>query len=256
MLERAWAAEAAFAWVTADAVYGSDEALRAALEARRQPYVLGVHAHELLLSHAYGGWPLTAAEMAAAPADGWHRLSAGEGSKGPRLYDWARVPLAEPALAGWTHALLVRRSPETPTDLAYYRAFAPADTPLAALVRVVGWRWAIEEVIEQAKGEVGLDEYEVRSWTGWYRRVTLALLAHAFLVATRAAAQAAEKGGSAGREGARAAERAGDPCPPHPARAHRATPTGARPRLVSVAPPPSGGRYAVPLPTPSLLPLP
>ncbi len=90
--------------------------------------------------------------------------------------------------------LLVRRSLADPTALAYYVCFGPTDTPLEELVRVAGARWAIEECFEAAKGETGLDHYEVRKWDGWYRHITLALLAHAFLAATRARAARAEDG--------------------------------------------------------------
>jgi SRSO17 transposase len=127
--------------------------------------------------------------LAAGIADaGWERLSAGEGAKGPRVYDWARVPLRALPEPGWDYWLLVRRCVTAPSDLAYYVCFWPAGTPLPELVRVAGTRWAIEESLETAKGEVGLDHYEVRRWPGWYRHITLALLAHASLTVTRAAA--------------------------------------------------------------------
>ncbi len=120
----------------------------------------------------------------------WQRLSDGEGAKGPRIYDWAVVPLgrlqvAEQAHSG--HYLLLRRSLEDPTDIAYYVVFAPrAEASLEQLVKIAGQRWQIEQGFELAKGECGLDHYEVRKWQAWYRHITLALLAHAFLVAVRA----------------------------------------------------------------------
>ena len=123
----------------------------------------------------------------------WVRLSAGEGAKGPRVYDWAWVPLAEEVAAGWGRWLLVRRSLAKPTELAYYRVFGRAETTLAAAVRTAGRRWAVEETIQTSKGEVGLDQHEVRHWTPWYRYPTLAMLAHAYLCVLRATA--AEKGG-------------------------------------------------------------
>lgn len=108
------------------------------------------------------------------------------------------MPLAWIADEGWAHWLLIRRGVEDPEELAYYLVFAPVGTQLAEMVRAVGLRWGIEESIERAKVEAGLDEYEVRGWEGWYRHITLSLLAHAFLVATRAHAAAAppEKGGA------------------------------------------------------------
>ena len=118
----------------------------------------------------------------------WMRLSAGNGAKGlrgPRVYDWTRVvirPLKEPGKGYW---LLARRSIAQPEDLAYYVCFGPADTTLEDLVWVAGTRWTIEECFEEAKGQVGLDQYEVRKWEGWYRHITLAMLAHAYLAVVR-----------------------------------------------------------------------
>ena len=93
--------------------------------------------------------------------------------------------------------MLARRSLSDPTDLAYYRVFAPSGTPLDEMVRAAGSRWAIEEGFERAKGEVGLDQYEVRRWDAWHRHITLALLAHAYLEVTRRTANQAEKGAQA-----------------------------------------------------------
>jgi SRSO17 transposase len=119
-------------------------------------------------------------------------LSCGEGAKGPRLYDWALIPLPR---WGQTpdvqHALLVRRS-LTDGEVAYFVVFAPAGTPLQTLVTVAGMRWTIEECFEIGKEEVGLDEYEVRHWPGWYRHITLSMLALAFLTVTRVQAVQAE----------------------------------------------------------------
>jgi SRSO17 transposase len=126
------------------------------------------------------------------PAEQWIACSAGHGAKGRRLYDWTRVPLAAPVTAGMARWLLVRRS-RRDGELAFYACYGPAATPLVGLVRVAGTRWAVEEGFEQAKGEVGLDHYEVRKWPGWYRHITLALLAHAFLAITRAQAASPER---------------------------------------------------------------
>ena len=122
------------------------------------------------------------------PARGWRRLSAGEGAKGPRLYDWAYLPYRSLAAEGWKTGLLIRRSLQEPDKLVFYLTRSPVSTSLEALVRVAGTRWAIEACFEIAKGEVGLDPYEVRSWTGWHRHVTLAMLAHAYLAVVRQAA--------------------------------------------------------------------
>jgi SRSO17 transposase len=187
MLQRALDAGVPAAWVTADEAYGGDPALRRFLEARGLSYVLAVKCTEPLRP-ADGSARATAEQLAArVPAAQWVACSAGHGAKGRRLYDWTRVALADPAAADFTRWLLVRRS-RSDGELAFYACFAPASTSLVGLVRVAGTRWAIEESFQTAKGEVGLDHYEVRRWPGWYRHITLALLAHAFLTVTRAQA--------------------------------------------------------------------
>jgi SRSO17 transposase len=181
------------AWVVGDEIYGDDGALRRWLETARRAHVLAVSC-----SHAiwHGGRAERAdALVAGLPAAAWATLSAGAGSQGERLYDWACLQLPYERAPGTARWLLVRRSLSDPTELAYYRAFGSAGTPLPALVRVAGLRWAIEEGFEDAKGAVGLDQYEVRTWTAWHRHVTLVVLAHAYLEATRRAANADQKGG-------------------------------------------------------------
>jgi len=196
MLARALEAGVPAAWVTGDTVYGNDRRLRVWLEERRQPVVLAIKATEPLWQDGPHYVPAEAI-AAALPAEQWHRLSAGAGTQGPRRYDWAwrevwRLQLT-PEERRWGHWLLVRRSIEDPTDLAYDIVFAPrAGTRLPALVTVAGTRWASETGFEAAKGECGLDEYEVRTWAAWHRHLTLVLLAHAFLVVVRA--QEAQKG--------------------------------------------------------------
>jgi SRSO17 transposase len=190
MIERALDAGVACAWVLGDEIYGSDHKLRAALEQREQAYVLTVRRNEQLwaVREKKTGW-YTAEELApACPVNAWHSHSAGAGTKGERFYDWTRVALARRAglsQAHWQHWLLIRRHRKDPHDMAYYMVFGPANTSVATLARVAGMRWTVEECFEVAKQEVGLDDYEVRSWHGWYRHITLAMLALAFLVAMR-----------------------------------------------------------------------
>jgi SRSO17 transposase len=124
--------------------------------------------------------------LASLPVEGWSRLSAGDGTKGPRWYDWHWLPLAQPPEPGWRRWRLVRRRVSTPTELHASVVFAPQATTLEAVVRVAGSRWTIESGFEAAKGEVGLDHDEVRSWTGWHRHLTLAMWAYAWLVVMRA----------------------------------------------------------------------
>ena len=191
MLERAFAAGGPAAWVAGDEVYGDASDLRRWLEARGAAYVLAVSCSHRLWHD--GRQPSAADLVGTLPEAAWAALSAGDGSKGDRLYAWAWVRLPYEGAAGLAHWLVARRRLSDPSELAYYRAFGPADSSLATLVRVAGTRWAIEEGFEEAKGVVGLDQYEVRKWDAWYRHVTLALLAHAYLAATRHQARQTER---------------------------------------------------------------
>lgn len=194
MLSRALDAGIAAAWVTGDSVYGNDRPLQAMLQVRRQAYVLAVKS-DLRLPFLGGG--IRAQTLAnRVPASDWQTLSCGNGAKGARLYEWARVPLDVPEQADFASWLLVRRSLSNPSEQAYYQVFAPQDTPLTSLVTVAGTRWTVETNFETAKGEVGLDHYEVRSWHGWHRHMTLCLLAQAFLAVLRSVSVEAQlKGG-------------------------------------------------------------
>jgi SRSO17 transposase len=198
MIERAIAAGVPFAWVAADSVYGVGE-IETALRRAGKGYVLGVTS-----SHPFNAWgdkPLlagTAEEIAKAlPASAWVRLSAGDGTKGPRLHDWAYLELADLEAAEyddsrsglWTRGLLVRRS-IADGELAYFTTWCPAGTGIAMLVKVEGHRWAIEDAFETAKTELGLDHNETRSWHGWHRHVSLVMLAFAMLAAIQYRANA------------------------------------------------------------------
>jgi SRSO17 transposase len=179
MIERALKAGAPCNWVAADEVYGNNSKLRQWLG-----YVLAVASDQRLR------WPdrklrRVDAIAQSLPSLAWERVSAGSGSKGERLYDWTLIPGWEDD--GWSHGLLVRRSIEEQPEHAYYRFHAPAPkATLETLVRVAGQRWQIEQAFQTAKGECGLDHYEVRHWQGWYRHITLAMLAHAVLAILRA----------------------------------------------------------------------
>lgn len=187
MITRALDAGLCCAWVLGDEIYGSDHRLRITLEQREQPFVLAIRSNEKLWAVLDGhlGQHTASRLTARLPARAWRRLSAGAGSKGERIYDWARVRLTRLQQPPWDHWLLVRRSRRDPKDLAYYVVFGPDRTTLATLARAAGRRWAIEECFEVAKQEVGLADYEIRSWHGWYRHITLAMLALAFLASMR-----------------------------------------------------------------------
>jgi SRSO17 transposase len=182
MLERAFAAGVPAAWVTGDEVYGSRE-LRRWLEGEKRPYVLAVRANQYVWE---GSRQATAAALAKAlPKRAWHTITIAAGSKGPRRYAWAWVVIDSDLGPAWRRWLLVRRSLDDPEDLAYYIAAGPNRTTLTRLARTAGARWSIEGAFESGKQEAGLADYEVRSWTGWHRHVTLSLLAHAVLAAVR-----------------------------------------------------------------------
>lgn len=180
MIERAVAAHVPFAWISGDEVYGDNRSLRVWLEQNDLHFVLAVRSNQYVWTERMRQETVEQLGHAVPEAD-WQTLSAGGGAKGPRWYDWVRIPLLSWQMPGerW---LLLRRS-RTDGKLAYYVCYAPAATDLQTMVQVAGMRWMIEECFEAAKGEVGLDQYEVRSWHGWYRHITLAMTAHAFLAA-------------------------------------------------------------------------
>src|SRR5262245_40997799 len=187
MLRRAWAAGVEAAWVTADTVYGNDGKFRRFLEANEQPYVLAVQSNQQL----WDGQARSRVDAIAAswPAGAWHRASAGAGAKGPRWYDWAVRAFGPVDERGWQLWLLVRRHRERRRERAYYLCRGPAATTRRQLIRAAGARWTVEECFERGKGDCGLDEYEVRSWVGWYRHVTLAMFALAMLALIRSRAE-------------------------------------------------------------------
>ena len=199
MLERAVESGVPFDWVAGDEVYGNDRNLRLWLEREGLSHVLAIKRSEKLWALTEKGPGQVRADRLASQVEetGWVRCSSGDGAKGPRVYDWATVelrPLKEPGKGYW---LLFRRSLSDPGELAYYVCYGLAGTALKELARVAGTRWAIEECFEEAKGQVGLDQYEVRRWDGWYRHITLAMLAQAYLTVIRQPAlEQGEKGGT------------------------------------------------------------
>jgi SRSO17 transposase len=191
MLARALDAGVPAGWVTADEAYGQDSKFRTFLDQRRIGYVVCVPRRQAI------GLGLGTARVdtlaGQAPAEAWKRLSAGDGSKGPRLYDWAMAALpghddgrGDDHGDGRGRWLLIRRSTTDPDELAFYLCAGPSDTSIDILVRIAGARWAIEECFQQAKTETGLDHYQVRRYQPWYRHITLAMLAHAYLAVTAA----------------------------------------------------------------------
>jgi SRSO17 transposase len=200
MLNRAYQADAltSRSWLTADEAYGQNPAVRDWLADREIPYVLATRNDDLLTSpdghrrQAKVLATIACVEENGHAGAGWERRSVGPGAHGERDYDWTVIALDTVALPkGWGHWLLVRRQVQpaegkTVRELAFYRCAGPAATPLRELIRVAGTRWTIEECFQTAKNEAGLDHYQVRTWRAWYAHITLAMLALAYLAATRA----------------------------------------------------------------------
>nr|WP_176743514.1 IS701 family transposase [Streptomyces agglomeratus] len=186
MIRRAHDSPLRFSWVTADAAYGQDGRFRRFIEDLQLHYVVAVPK-----SQQVHGPRIEDRFRRETPPEAWQRLSAGPGAKGERVYDWAGALLPvveerdgdEPTRRRW---MLARRSISNPSEIAYFLASAPLDATLTDLARIAGCRWRIEECFQSAKNECGLDEYEVRRHTSWYRHITLAMLAHAFLAAMAA----------------------------------------------------------------------
>jgi SRSO17 transposase len=232
MLRHAWQMGVPMRWITGDSVYGDSPQLRQSIEQAGKWYVLAVTSVIRVWlerpavqepQEQTGGRPRRKIRLAAGapkaqtvaeviaqlPKSRWRRLSVGVGAKGPRLYDWVRVRVVESYddLPGPEVWLLARRSVSDPADIAYYLAYAPTSVSLQTLAQVAGTRYTVEQCIEEAKGEVGFDQSEVRHFHSWYRHITLALMAHTWVAAQRAAHR--EKNAAGGTDGAGGAPLAG-----------------------------------------------
>jgi SRSO17 transposase len=184
MMERLLQEQILISWVVADTVYGGNLGLRTWLEAHHSSYVLAVACDEPVGILTRDGRrrrvEVRAVEALLLHAHDWQRLSMSEGTKGPRLFDWACAPILHRWENDGCHFLLIRRCVGDPNEKTYYFVFAPKGTTLPEMVKAIGSRWHIEEDFENSK-DLGLDQYEVRSWIGWYRHITLVLLVHAYL---------------------------------------------------------------------------
>ena len=192
MVVRAIEDKIPFRWVTADAGYGYSKGWRYELEQADIFHVMATTSHDTVVTRQALDHPVRDL-IAALPRQKWKRRSCGDGAHGPRVYDWARAEVRPWHRPDRQHWVIARRSTTRPNEIAYYIAYAPAGTTLDQLIQVAGARWAIEECFQTAKGQCGLDDYQVRRYPGWHRHITLAMAAHAFLTVTRAAELAAGK---------------------------------------------------------------
>ena len=185
MLERAFEAEVPARWVLADSFYGRSHAFRAWLEERGRPYAVMVPKTNAV--PLGGRKKKIERHVERLPRDAFSEVRPARDTGGRRPWEWACMDLAADPKKGMRRWLLVRRSTDDPEDLGFYQAYGPEGTTVEELVKVCQERWAVEECFAEAKGEVGLDHYEVRRWDAWHRHLTLCLLAHAFLAVTRRA---------------------------------------------------------------------
>jgi SRSO17 transposase len=191
MLERAIEAGVPFSWVTADEAYGQVKYLRVWLEQHDASYVLATRCNDDVFT-TDGRTGRADQLIAGLPTRAWCRISVGAGAHGPRVYDWARLPIRIAWAPGRGHWLLARRSISDPTEIAYYICYAPRRSSLADLAWIAGSRWRVEECFQQAKNDTGLDHYQVRTWRAWYAHITLSMLALAWLAGTKALAAKGE----------------------------------------------------------------
>jgi SRSO17 transposase len=186
-------------WVLADAVYGGSYAFRSRLEEEGHQYILGVRTNQTITT-GFQMLPISKLFLETKKAD-WTRLSMGSGTKCSRKYDWAHFPLNGGPGEGYLRIALARRNIEDPKKIAYFLGFCSSELSLEEVVRVAGTRWRIEECFESAKSEVGLDHYEVRSWHGWYRHITLSMMGLALLTVAKLEAGRTVRQSSANQKG-------------------------------------------------------
>jgi SRSO17 transposase len=179
MIKGATAAGVPYRWITGDCVYGDSRVIRGWLERNQKSYVLCLSRKEYINDGAR--YASIGSILASLPKEGWYKASCGEGSKGERVYDWHIKEIEPPGEEGFKRWLLVRRSLTDASELQTYICFASAETPPIKLITVAGTRWTIETCFEESKSEVGMDEYEFRSYDGWYKHITFACLALALL---------------------------------------------------------------------------
>jgi SRSO17 transposase len=179
MIKKATNAEVPYTWVTGDCVYGDYTDIRMWLEQNYKCYVMSVSGK----AYVWRGHKQESISsiLKSLPEDGWFEASCGDGSKGARLYDWLVLSMNPGTMEGFERSILIRRSKSSPDKLCAYICFAPMDTPQQKLVEIAGCRWTIETCFKESKSEVGLDQYEIRSYEGWYKHITLACIAMAFL---------------------------------------------------------------------------
>ena len=179
MIKSAAEAGVQYRWVTGDCVYGDYTDIRKWLEGQRKCYVMNVSGK----AYVWRGFKQESVTsiLKNLPSEGWIEASCGDGSKGARLYDWLLLPMNPGVTEGFKRSLLVRRSKSAPDELRAYICFAPSETPAQKYVEVAGCRWTVESCFKESKSEVGLDQYEVRSYQGWYKHITFACLALALL---------------------------------------------------------------------------
>ncbi len=193
MLARAFDAAVPARWVVADSGYGRSHRFRQWLERRGRPYAVMLPKTNTISYHS--GRERVEQLGERLTEDAWMTVSTGKGAQGERVHDWVCLPLSARCAKGMRRWLLVRRDSADSDAPTYWLAYGPMETTLEELVRVCDTRWQIEECFAQAKGEVGLDHYEVRTWEAWHRFITLSLVSHAFLVVLRAQARADEASG-------------------------------------------------------------